>query len=101
MHPVPDQIPGSVFTISGTTNLPSGSSILFKHYRAINSQESPDLGSLSEMIVVTAGDGTENVWQCTVDSSGFPDRQFYVVGVSAKNSSSASGSYRLMYPGDT
>ncbi|HJK78263.1 MAG TPA: hypothetical protein O0X18_04850 [Methanocorpusculum sp.] len=103
MDPVPDQIPGSVFTVSGTTNLPPGSSILFTHHRAVQMPipGDSDAGTLSETVLVTTGHGTENIWQYTVNSSGFPDRLSYIVGVRAENSSPASGSYLLMHPGDT
>ena len=103
MDPVADQIPGSVFTISGTTNLPPGSSVLFRHHRAVQMPipGNSDAGTISETILVTKGNGTENVWQYTVDSTGFPDRLSYIVGVSAENTSPASDFYLLMHPGDT
>ena len=50
MDPVADQIPGSVFTITGTTNLPPGTSVLFRHYRSVNSHLPADAGTVSEMI---------------------------------------------------
>ncbi|MDU9375765.1 hypothetical protein McpSp1_03440 [Methanocorpusculaceae archaeon Sp1] len=101
MDPVPDQIPGSVYTISGETNLPAGSSLLFNHYRAVHSPSHSDAGDFSKTIMVQKGDDSKNIWQYTVDSSDFPDRLSYIVGVHAENTSSASTSYILIHPGDT
>ena len=103
MDPVADHIPGSVFTVSGTTNLPPGNTVLFRHHRAVQMPipGNSDAGTISETVLVTKGNGTENVWQYTVDSTGFPDRLSYIVGVSAENTSPASDFYLLMHPGDT
>jgi hypothetical protein len=90
MDLVADQIPGSVCTISGTTNLPPRSNVLFTHQRAV---QMPILGDSSN--------GTENIWQYTVESSGFPDLLSYIVGVRAENAFPTSTSYFLMHPGDT
>ena len=101
IDPVPDQIPGSVFTISGTTTLPVESLIYLEHHRAVNPHMPPDAGAFSETVLVSAGSGTENVWQYTIDSSGFPDRLSYIIGVRAQNASPAGTSYFLIHPEDT
>lgn len=82
IDPVPDQMLGTTYIISGETNLPEGSKLLFEHEKEYDVYADDtrlydttyylsQYGSISTMIAVQKGTTEKNVWSTTINSSEF------------------------------
>ncbi|KAF1077888.1 hypothetical protein MKMG_01184 [Methanogenium sp. MK-MG] len=85
ISPIGDKYVGDTFTISGTTNLAVGDSLIVdvssSSFRPAEKTQASGFSGKSGTVLVTAGDkDSENVWEFTVDASAFvPDE--YIVKV--------------------
>ncbi|MDR0981022.1 MAG: hypothetical protein LBL85_04510 [Methanocalculaceae archaeon] len=92
IDPVPDQILGTAFVVSGTTNLPSGTQLRYEQvwedWRDQPIYGTPiyywsKAGYISTTLEVERGNGTVNVWRMPVDSTSYLYPKTYSIGVDA------------------
>ncbi len=91
IDPVPDQILGTAFVVSGTTNLPLDSKLLYEQvwddwYGDIDI--TPRLlpngsGFVSAVITVESGNGSVNTWKILIDSSSYMYPKTYLIWIDA------------------
>lgn len=91
IDPVPDQILGTTFVVSGTTNLPSGSLLICEQIwnerrNAIDDRyPPPGAGVFSVTGVVQKGVGHVNSWQYTINSSSYLYPKTYLLRIGVVN----------------
>jgi hypothetical protein len=84
IDPVGDKNVGDAFTITGTTNLPAGTEILFQVYSAsfeptaANPQTSGFFTGATGTVAVTRGTGGMNTWSADLDTSTFEPTEYRV-----------------------
>jgi len=84
IDPVGDKNVGDAFTITGTTNLPAGTEILFQVYSASfeptssNPQASGFFTGATGTVAVTRGTGGINTWSADLDTSTFEPTDYRV-----------------------
>ncbi len=81
IDPIDDQTTGSVFTISGTTNLAVGDKlnieVISSSFQPSTKTETTGFSNVAGTAVVQAGDGA-NTWSFEVDATGFTPDQYIV-----------------------
>jgi hypothetical protein len=92
VDPLSDKNVGDQFTITGTTNLPSGTEILAEVYPAsYEDQKGTGTGEFTGAtgtITIAGGTGSTNTWAFPVDSSTFNPAEYLVTVSSLKGDSS-------------
>ncbi len=106
IDPIPDQMLGTTYIISGETNLPAGSKLLFEHYWA--DWECHDTrvcckpknsGEISYVTQVQQGTGDTNLWSTVMNTSEFGYvRKFLAKINSLDTPARISTTYNLLEP---
>jgi len=106
VDPVSDKNVGDQVTITGTTNLPAGSEILFQVYPLsyVPDSTNPQTGAQSGVftgatgtVAVKQGTGDTNTWSADLDLSTFQSME-YLVNVSLFTGDAAKGDYSTGSP---
>jgi hypothetical protein len=109
IDPVGDKNIGDTFAITGTTNLPAGSEILFQVYPLsfVPDSTNPQTGAQSGMftgatgtVAVKQGTGDTNTWSADLDLSTFQSME-YLVNVSLFTGGAGKGDYSTGSPSGT